>query len=88
MSFSVQDAQFEIEWSGKNLLTIFSQIKNLFSIKFVYMLIEIIKFNLLSKKILKNKKIDFSVRDFLAHYKFSKYFINLYLLPMAGAIWS
>ena len=87
-SFSMHDKSFE--WSGKNLKTVFTQKRNLFSSKFIKMLFEIHRFNKICKKIIKFGKYNSveNISQFLNRHKFSEYFINFYLLPMASAIWS
>ena len=50
MSLSVSNVDENIEWSGKSLKTIFSDTRNIFDIKFIKFLIDIINFNRLVKK--------------------------------------
>lgn len=87
MSFSVNYPSENFEWSGKNLNSIFFKNKNLFSIKFIKIIIGIIKFNFLAKinKLTHSKmKIDI----FLKKFNFSKEFKKYYLYPMCASIWS
>ena len=85
MSFSVLKRDINYEWAGKNLSTIFD-LNNLFSIKYLKILKDIIKFSKLceNKKISKNLKL----KDFIKINELSKEFAELYLLPMCSSIWS
>lgn len=89
MSFSFKLNNQDFEWSGINLNTLFIKRKNLFSYKFYKMLIDIIRFNLLAKKIKHDDPlINLSVDKFLKEKKFSKEFRDWYLYPMIASIWS
>src|SRR6056300_873427 len=85
MSFSVLKKDINYEWAGKNLSTIFD-LNNLFSIRYLKILKDIIKFSNLceNKKISKNLKL----KDFIKINELSKEFAELYLLPMCSSIWS
>ena len=50
MSFSVMSKNDGITWAGSNLLTIFAQYRNLFSLRFHKFLMEVLRFNRLSRK--------------------------------------
>ncbi len=85
MSFSVTNKKENYEWAGKDFKTIFD-LKNLFSFRYIKILIDIIRFS----KICENNQIkkDMKLKNFLKKNKFSKNFINLYFLPMCASIWS
>ena len=85
MSFSVTNIKENYEWAGKDFKTIFD-LKNLFSFRYIRILIDIIRFT----KICENNQIkkDMKLKNFLKKNKFSKNFINLYFLPMCASIWS
>ena len=85
MSFSVTNKKENYEWAGKDFKTIFD-LKNLFSFRYIRILIDIIRFT----KICENNQIkkDMKLKNFLKKNKFSKNFINLYFLPMCASIWS
>ena len=87
MSFSVSVKETEIEYSGKGLLGIFSNKKNLLNFDFFKMFFEIIKFYKKSND-LKNIEENLTLDDFLKREKMSKYFINYHIIPMVSAIWS
>ncbi|ART83546.1 FAD-dependent oxidoreductase [Oceanisphaera profunda] len=90
MSFSVQQQQTGLEYNGHTLGSMFAQRSNLFSLKFYGLLAEIVRFNLLCKKILKEEALNNTdtLGDFLEQYGFSEFFTGHYILPMVAAIWS
>lgn len=94
MSFSVsipKEDGSNLEWAGDNLQTLFAQKRNLLSPRFLKMLVDILRFNKLGKKMAKSTSqatSSQSVEDFLNHYHFGSAFRDWYLLPMIGAIWS
>ncbi len=83
MSFSVSNNKINYEWSGKSLKTIFD-FRNLFSIRYIKVLIDIFRFSFLSKKI--DEKL--TVYHFLLKNNFSTEFQRLYFYPMCASIWS
>ena len=87
MSFSVKDVNFE--YAGGNLDTLFGQRSNLFSLSFMKMVQDILRFN-------KEAIVDVQSGQFqgwtLGHYLerkgYSRRFVEHYLIPMGSAIWS
>jgi predicted NAD/FAD-binding protein len=92
MSFAVQIINKNktlLEYAGTNFSGIFANKKNFFNWRFLLMLTEIVKFNKIALNFLKNKpSFDYSLSQFLQDQKFSIYFSENYLFPMASAIWS
>ena len=90
MSFSVMRKSDGITWAGSNILTIFAQFRNLFSLRFHKFLREVLRFNRFSKKYLSEceGKLELTLEDLLLEKKYSKDFKKWYLLPMGGCIWS
>jgi len=90
MSFSVMRKSDGITWAGSNLLTIFAQYRNLFSLRFHKFLMQVIRFNKFSKEYLSEceGKLELTLEDLLLEKKYSKDFKKWYLLPMGGCIWS
>jgi uncharacterized protein len=96
MSFSVSLPEIDLEWSGTSLNTVFAQRKNLFSLPFLRMLRDILKFNkqctqmalALDQQKTQETLLKIPLSDFLIQNRFSKEFTQWYLLPMAAAIWS
>ena len=81
-----------LEWAGDTIGTLFAQKRNLFSWKFWGMVIDILRFNALCKKLAKATSSantpEISVEDFLKNHRLGLPFRDWYLLPMVGAIWS
>ena len=90
MSFSVMRKSDGITWAGSNLLTIFAQYRNIFSLRFHKFLMEVLRFNKLSREYLSEceGKLELTLEDLLLEKNYSKDFKIWYLLPMGGCIWS
>jgi uncharacterized protein len=92
MSFSACLNQGELEWCGTTLGAVFAQKKNLVSPRFWKMLADILRFN----KEAPQHADAFRMRgddgpslgEYLDQHRYGELFLNAYLLPMAGAIWS
>ena len=89
MSLSIKHQALDLEWSGQNLKTIFSKKKLLKKISFISSIIQILIFNFHIKYLINYKSLgEVSLREWLENKLYTKGFLELYLLPMAGAIWS
>ena len=90
MSFSVVRRIDNITWAGTNILTVFAQAKNLFSIRFYRFLKEVLRFNKESKKYLLEYegKPELTLNEMLIKKEYSDDFKKWSLLPMGGCIWS
>ena len=88
MSFSVSVKNSQIEYSGTNISGLFANRLNLFNIKHLIMIKEIISFYNEAEKIDKNTLESETLGSFLKSKNLSKYFIDYHLIPMAAAIWS
>jgi predicted NAD/FAD-binding protein len=94
MSFSVQAPRTStstLEWSGSSLNTVFAQRKNVLSPSFLAMLKDILRFNRMTTQLAQaphSLEMEVPLNDFLKHHQFNSQFINWYLLPMLGCIWS
>lgn len=90
MSFSVARKSDHIMWAGTNLFTVFAQFKNLLSKRFYCFLKEVLHFNKMSKTYLKESEIrmNLTLGELLKEKGYSQDFLNWYLLPMGGCIWS
>ncbi|MCH9844798.1 MAG: FAD-dependent oxidoreductase [Alphaproteobacteria bacterium] len=84
MSFGVSINDGKLEYSSNSL---FAQRKNIFSVKFLGMLKDIVKFNHLAIKYTQ-KNPDASLQQCLKDLKMSDYFIKYYILAMGASIWS
>lgn len=90
MSFGIKAIDKNFEYSGNNIFSLFAQKRNLFNVKFLKMLKDIIKFNKSAIKLIEDKVEinNQTLNDFINNLKLGDYFKNYYLFPMAGAIWS
>ncbi|OXY81968.1 NAD(P)/FAD-dependent oxidoreductase [Oceanimonas doudoroffii] len=90
MSFSVQQGTTGLEYNGHTLNTLFAQRSNLVNGRFYGFLLEIVRFNLLCKRALKDNTLteQDTLGGFLARQGFSDFFAGHYVLPMVAAIWS
>ena len=88
MSFSVSIKNSNVEYCGSGLRGIFANKLNLFNLKFLYMIIEIISFYKTAPTLLDDEINEKTLGDFLNQKKLSKYFIEYHLMPMVAAIWS
>ncbi|MEP4146234.1 MAG: FAD-dependent oxidoreductase [Halioglobus sp.] len=90
MSFSLSDRESGLEYAGSNLNTLFAQRRNLVSPRFLGMLQDIVRFNKESVEDLEEGRLDpgMSLGEYLARGKYSRAFIDFYLVPMGSAIWS
>ena len=89
MSFAVKINDSQLEYAGTSLGSLFAQKKNLFDIKFLQMIFDILRFNKKAVELLnKEQSLNYSIKNFLDDLKLKEYFQQYYLLPMASAIWS
>jgi len=88
MGFSVKAPSKKLEYSGSSLNALFAQRQNLFRPSFYIMIKDILRFNRLAKSKLEGLAESMTINEFLNQNKFSKYFIENYIVPMGAAIWS
>ncbi len=89
MSFGFSSGNGRLEYSGKSLDTLFAQRKNLLNIRFVNGLRDILRFNREAPVDLeKGQLTNLSLGDYLKQRRYGKWFIEHFILPMGGAIWS
>lgn len=87
MSFGVSLDNGRLEYGTTPLKRIFSQKRNLISIKHWQMLFGIRRFNTDALKLLKGNENP-SLGEFLSDKKYSSAFIERFIVPMAASIWS
>ena len=87
MSFSVSANEGELEYSG-SLSGLFGNYKNLFNKEYLLMIKDILRFYNYALSYKKINKPNESLYDFLKRFRFSKYFCDFHLIPMASSIWS
>ncbi|UCH53247.1 MAG: FAD-dependent oxidoreductase [Pseudomonadota bacterium] len=88
MSFSVRDERSGLEYNGTSVNTLFAQRRNLLRPSFWRMIRDILRFNRESLGLLARPGDDLSLGDYLAANRYSREFIEHYIVPMGAAIWS
>ena len=88
MSFSVRCEKTGLEYSGGSFTGLFAQWRNLFVWSFHRMLREILRFNREAALLLRGPGQEMPLGDYLAAGRYSREFIDHYLIPMGSAIWS
>ncbi|MGH8077284.1 MAG: NAD(P)/FAD-dependent oxidoreductase [Lysobacter sp.] len=86
MSFSVRCEQSGLEYNGTSLNSLFAQRRNLLRPSFHRMLRDILRFNREAPRL--PAAADISLGDYLQDRRYSREFIDHYLVPMGAAIWS
>ncbi|KAF8158029.1 amine oxidase [Crassisporium funariophilum] len=92
MTFSVSRDSGAFEWAGKNLATVFCQLRNLVDPQMWRMVYDVMRFNACARRVFLNAKQDeeteMSIGEYLNREGYSAAFRNNYLIPMTAAIWS
>jgi predicted NAD/FAD-binding protein len=92
MSFALSVRGGRFEWCGRThdvLNGLFAQRSNLFSPRYVSMLVEVLRFNRIARADRAAGLMEgLSLADYLTRRGFSKRFRDGYLVPMGAAIWS
>jgi predicted NAD/FAD-binding protein len=91
MSFSLTDLRCGLEWRGTSLSTVFAQRRNALRPAFLAMLADVVRFNRLSRALLAETGGpggSGSLADLLADHRWSRGFLDWYLIPLGSAIWS
>ncbi|MGH8732328.1 MAG: NAD(P)/FAD-dependent oxidoreductase, partial [Burkholderiales bacterium] len=88
MSFSVRCERSGLEYNGTSLNSLFAQRRNLLRPSFHRMLRDILRFNREAPRLLAPTAADISLGEYLQDERYSREFIDHYLVPMGAAIWS
>jgi predicted NAD/FAD-binding protein len=89
MSFSVQHRPTGLEFSGSSINHLFAQRTNLFKPRFWRMLLQIARFNREAVAALEDPAFSkMSVGEYVRVRGYGNDFLQLYLVPMSGAVWS
>jgi len=88
MSFSVRCDRTGLEYQGSSLNGLFAQRRNLLRPSFYRMLAEVLRFNRRSLELLRTEDYDVELGEYLDRSRYSREFIEHYLIPMGSAIWS
>ncbi len=87
MSFAITVNDGAFEWSARTLNTIFGQRRNLIRPAFYGMIRDVLRFNAQALPVAEAHP-GMSLGELVARLKLGKGFMDAYLLPMGGAIWS
>lgn len=87
MSFSVRNEHSGLEYNGTSLNRLFAQRLNIMRPSFHRFLREILRFNQTATQVFDLKE-EITLGDYLAQARYSRAFIDNYLIPMGAAIWS
>jgi predicted NAD/FAD-binding protein len=92
MNFSVSDPRIGLEYRATNLNTLYAQRANLARPWFHRMLLDIVRFNRAARWMLvdggPSAGQDISLDEFLARGRYSKAFVDRFLIPLGASIWS
>jgi predicted NAD/FAD-binding protein len=91
MSFSLSDPRGGLEWRGTSLSTVFAQRRNVARPAFLAMLADVVRFNRLARSVLAEPCTcagSGTLADLLAGRRWSRGFLDWYLIPLGSAIWS
>ena len=89
MSFSVQNKQTGLEYTGTGINGLFAQRRNLFRWKHYKFLWEVDRFNKLANDIaLMDDYENISIAEFVEKHQFKHRMLEDYLIPMSSAVWS
>jgi predicted NAD/FAD-binding protein len=89
MSFSVSDLGSGVEWRATSPATAFAQRRNAVRPEFLRMLVDIARFNRVTRGLLDDPPPDgLTLADLLASGQWSKGFLDWYLIPLGSSIWS
>lgn len=88
MSFSLQCERTGLEYNGTSLNSVFAQRRNLFRPSFLQMLREILRFNREAKAFRAEGADGVSLGEYLRRGRYSRDFVERYIVPMGRAIWS
>jgi len=88
MSFSVRCERTGLEYNGTSINSLFAQRRNIARPSFLRMVADIVKFNRRAPALLADDSDTLSLGDYLHQERYSRYFIDHYIIPMGAAIWS
>jgi predicted NAD/FAD-binding protein len=88
MSFSVRLEDPELEYNGSTLRQLFAQPKNLMRPRFYRMLADIVRFNRSAAAAIANGTASQTLGEYVDSARYSREFVDHYLVPMGAAIWS
>ena len=87
MSFSVRSERRDLEYAGASLATLYAQSRNLLSLRFHRMVLDILRFYR-EARVLLGPGPEVALASWLRARGYSDAFVEDHLLPMVGAVWS
>jgi predicted NAD/FAD-binding protein len=84
----VRSGKSGLEYQGSSLNGLFAQRRNIFRPSFQRMLLDVLRFNRSARELLREEDDSLEMGAYLARGRYSKEFIDNYLVPMGAAIWS
>jgi predicted NAD/FAD-binding protein len=88
MSFSVRNDVTGLEYNGTTVNSLFAQRSNLLRPSFLAMVRDILRFNRHAPLLLRHKAGEIPLGELLQHHRYSRTFVDNYIVPMGAAIWS
>jgi predicted NAD/FAD-binding protein len=88
MSFSVSCEKTGLEYNGTSRNALFAQRSNLFRPSFYRMIADILRFNREAPALLEGDDETTTLGEYLTAGRYSKQFVEHYVVPMGAAIWS
>ena len=88
MSFSVHNRKTKLIYNATSLNSLFCQRKNIVNARFYRMLLDLLRFYINAKKVLKGTNADYTVQQYLNNNNYSDQFADDHLYPMISALWS
>jgi predicted NAD/FAD-binding protein len=88
MGFSVKCPATGVEYCGTSMDSIFAQRRNALRPSFLWMLREILRFNRQAPRLLETPDDAMTLGEFLDRGRYSKRFVDHFIIPMGAAIWS
>jgi predicted NAD/FAD-binding protein len=88
MSFSLRCERSGLEYNGTSLNALFAQRRNLLRPSFLHMLLDILRFNARSTRLLATLDDRTTLAAYLEAHGYGKEFRERYILPMGRALWS
>ena len=88
MSFSVRNDGKGLEYNGTTINTLFAQRRNILRPSFLAMVRDILRFNRSAPRLLRSDAGELPLGELLQSHRYSRAFVDDYILPMGAAIWS
>ncbi len=88
MSFSVRSERNGLEYNGASINALFAQRSNLLRPSFYRMINDILRFNREAPALLDQPANTITLGEYLDQNRYSKEFVEHYIVPMGAAIWS